>query len=94
MLPASFLLGTVYLLAYIAGLAVVLLLIALLGQKFAGRLAVVADPHGWFKRGLGILFMLVGLAIFTGLDKQFEAWILDSGFNTVQFENRLLEDSV
>jgi len=93
-LPASFTLGTVYLLAYIAGLACVLLLIALLGQKFVGNITWAADPHGWFKRSIGILFLVIGLAIFTGLDKQFEAWILDSGFNTVQFENRLLEDSV
>jgi len=93
-LPASFLLGTVYLLVYIAGLGVVLLLIALLGQKFVGNITWAADPHGWFKRGLGIIFLLVGLAIFTGLDKQFEALILDTGFNTVQFENRLLEDTL
>lgn len=91
-LPASFLLGTVYLLAYIAGLAIVLLLIALLGQRFVGNITWAADPHGWFKRGLGIIFLLVGLAIFTGLDKQFEALILDTGYNTVNFENSLLEN--
>jgi len=93
-LPVSFALGTVYLLVYIAGLALVLLLIALLGQKFVGNITWAADPNGWFKRGLRVLFLLVGLAIVTGLDKQFEARVLDTGFNTVQFENRLLEDSV
>jgi len=93
-LPASFLLGTVYLLTYIAGLSFILLLIALLGQRFVGNITWAADPHGWFKRGLGVIFLLVGLAIFTGLDKQFEAFILDTGFNTVQFENRLLEDTL
>ena len=91
-LPASFLLGTVYLLAYIAGLSAVLLLIAVLGQRFIGKITWAADPHGWFKRGLGVIFIVVGLAIFTGLDKQFEAFILNAGFNTVQFENSLLED--
>lgn len=90
-LPASFWLGTVYLLIYIAGLAAVLLLIALLGQRFVGSITWAADPHGWFKRGLGVIFLVVGLAIFTGFDKEFEAFILDSGFNTVQFENGLLE---
>jgi hypothetical protein len=93
-LPASFLLGTVYLLVYIAGLASVLLLIALLGQRFVGSITWAADPYGWFKRGLGILFLIVGFAIFTGLDKQFEAFILDTGFNTTQFENGLLEDLI
>lgn len=90
-LPANFLLGTVYLLAYISGLIAILLLISLLGQKFVSRVTWAADTHGWFKRGLGFLFLLVGLAIFTGLDKKFEAFVLDSGLNTVQFENTLLE---
>ena len=93
-LPASFLLGTIYLLAYIAGLASVLLIISLLGQKFVSRVTWAANPHGWFKRGLGVLFLLVGIAIFTGLDKQLEVLILDSGFNTVQFENSLLESTI
>lgn len=90
-LPESFIIGTVYLVAYISGLALILLGIALLGQRFTARLTNLADPDGWFKRGLGILFLMVGVAIVTGLDKQIEAKILDSGFNTVQFENRLLE---
>lgn len=90
-LPASFLLGTVYLLAYIGGLAFILLLISLLGQKFVSRITWAADPEGYFKRSLGILFLLAGLAIFSGLDKEFEVFILDSGLNTVQFENYLLE---
>lgn len=90
-LPASFLLGTLYLLAYIAGLAAILLAISLLGQKVVSRVTWAANPHGWFKKSLGVLFLLVGLAIMFGLDKDFEAWILNSGFNTVQFENSLLE---
>jgi cytochrome c-type biogenesis protein len=90
-LPASFWLGTVYLLTYIAGLATVLLLIALLGQRFIGNISWAADPNGWFKRSLGVIFLIVGIAIFSGLDKQFEALILDVGFNTVNFENGLLE---
>ena len=93
-LPASVLRGTVYLLAYIAGLALVLLLISLLGQRFVSRVTWAANPYGWFKRSLGVLFLLVGLAIFTGFDKKVEAWILDSGFNTVQFENSLLEKAI
>lgn len=90
-LPASFLLGTLYLLAYIAGLAVILLCIAWLGQRFIGNITWAANPKGWFKRGLGFVFVLIGVAILTGLDKDFEAWVLSSGVNTVQFENALLE---
>lgn len=90
-LPESWVLGTLYLLTYIAGLALILLLIALLGQRFVAKAAWATDPRGWFKRGIGIIFLCIGIAIITGLDKQFEIWVLDSGFNTVQFENTLLE---
>lgn len=90
-LPERFALGMLYLLAYIAGLALVLLMIALLGQKFVSRATWATNPNGWFKRGIGVIFLLVGLGIMTGLDKTLETWILDSGFNTVQFENSLLE---
>lgn len=79
-LPESFLIGSVYLLVYLLGLSLVLGLIAFLGQKLTTRLGVAANPYGWFKRGLGILFVLVGLFIITGLDKQLEILVLDSGF--------------
>ncbi len=78
----------------IAGLAFVLLLISLLGQRFTTQIAWAADTHGWFKRTLGVLFLLVGLSIATGFDKVIETKILDSGFNTVQFENKLLESAL
>jgi cytochrome c biogenesis protein CcdA len=91
-LPASFLLGTVYLLAYVAGLALVLLLIALLGEKFAGKLSGISDPHGLFKRGVGVLFLVLGILIMFGFDKKIETAILDSGyFDVTEIENRLLE---
>ena len=78
-LPESFARGFVYLLAYAVGLGMMLLLIALLGQKFVGRLQSASDPRGWFKRTLGVLFLLVGLAVFTGYDKELESRLLDLG---------------
>lgn len=92
-LPASFGTGLVYLIAYAAGLSVMLLAVALLGQKFASKLTGVSDPHGWFKRGLGILFLIVGLAIISGYDKVFESYVLDAGvYDAIGgVENTLLE---
>lgn len=91
-LPASFTLGTLYLLAYVAGLSLVLLLIALLGERFARRLAGFSNPTGWFKRGLGILFVALGVMIMLGLDKNFSTFILDSGyFDITKVEQKLLE---
>ncbi len=91
-LPASFVLGSLYLLAYVAGLSLALLLIALLGQRFADRLVGVSDSRGWFKRGIGFLFILLGVLIATGLEKKIETTILESGyFDITKFEQLLLE---
>jgi cytochrome c-type biogenesis protein len=91
-LPASFLLGTVYLIAYTLGLALVLLLIALLGERFVGRLSNLSDPKSKFKRGIGILFIVLGLMIALGYEKKLETSILNSGyFDITKIENTLLE---
>lgn len=93
-LPASFVTGLVYLIAFAAGLALALLAIALLGQRIVGKLDKAADPHGWFKRGLGVLFLLVGIAIMTGVDKTIETALLDSGFfDVTKIEQKLLESA-
>ena len=89
-LPASFAEGMLLLLGYVVGLCVTLLAIALAGQKFIGNARWAADPHSWFRRGLGLVFILVGLAIAFGIDKDIQTWViqnspitpwtLDSGF--------------
>lgn len=91
-LPASFLLGTIYLLAYVLGLSLVLLLISLLGQKFADRLTKFSGSRSGIKILLGILFVVLGLLIMTGIDKKIEIKILDSGyFDVTQVEQTLLQ---
>ncbi|MEN9558607.1 MAG: hypothetical protein RL141_976 [Candidatus Parcubacteria bacterium] len=79
-LPESTLKGTIYIAAYVLGLAVVLLGIAKLGQSLIAKLNWAANPNGWLKRVLGVLFLLVALAIGTGTDKKIETAILDSGY--------------
>ncbi len=93
-LPAQPILGFIYLLAYAAGLSIMLLLIALLGQKLTKKLGFAADSNGWFKKGLAIIFFLVGIAILTGFDKKVETAILDAGFfDVTQIEQKLLEQT-
>jgi cytochrome c biogenesis protein CcdA len=91
-LPTSFTLGTAYLLAYTLGLSLILLLIALLGERFASRLSGMSDPRGWFKRAVGTVFIILGVAIALGYEKRLEVSILESGFfDITKLEHRLLE---
>lgn len=91
-LPESFATGLLYLAVYSLGLALMLLLISYLGQAFVQKLQWAANPDGWLKKGLGILFILVGLFVITGLDKKVQTAVLDSGyFNITNVEQSLLE---
>lgn len=78
-LPVSFVEGVAYVLAYAVGLAGMLLLIALLGRRLVKRMGWIADPDGWFRRTVGVVFVLVGIAVISGLDKHLQTWILDTG---------------
>ncbi len=93
-LPASFAVGIVYLIAYTVGLSLMLLLIALLGQRIVGRLDAAADPRGWVKRGVGVLIIAVGIGIMFGLDKKLEAALLDAGLFDITVVEQHLLDSV
>lgn len=78
-LPESFARGFIYLVAYAIGLGAVLLLLAYGGQRFASRLSWASNPHGAFKRILGAIFIIVGLMVLTGLDKQIETYLIEQG---------------
>ena len=36
------------------------------------------NPHGWFRRGLGILFIFVGIAVIAGWDKDLQTWVIEN----------------
>lgn len=78
-LPVSFAEGLSYVVAYALGLAGMLLLIALLGRSLVRRLGWLSNPDGWFRRTIGIIFIVVGVIVVTGFDKQLQTWILDAG---------------
>lgn len=79
-LPESFGRGLLYLVAYALGLAAVLLLVAIAGQAAVRRLGWLSDPSGWFRRVMGILFIIVGLAVLFGIDKKIQTYVLDNGW--------------
>ncbi len=92
-LPASFATGVIDLLAYAVGLAGFLFIIAVTGQKLVDRLGVAINPEGWFRRGIGILFLIVGIAVATGAEATTEAWLLNNGFDVTAIEQRLLQSN-
>lgn len=91
-LPRSFGEGLVYLLAYTFGLCGGLLVVTLLSQKIIAKLGIAADPNGWLKRAIGIVFALLGLAIIFGIDKQIELAAAGSFFDVTKIEQKLQDD--
>lgn len=90
-LPQSFSVGFVNLVAYALGLSLVLLIVALFGQKAVSRMKWAADPNGRFKKILGGILIFVGLAILFGWDKQTEIFLIEKNyFDVGQLETRFL----
>jgi len=91
-LPISFLTGLLNLFAYVLWLGLILLLIALLGQKFISKMKWASLPNWKFKKILWILFLVIWFAIISGYDKVVEAKILDSGyFDVTVIEQKILD---
>ena len=77
-LPASFTEGLALLFAYSLGLSGTLLAIALIGQRLIKSLGWAANPEGLFRKGLGWIFIIVGIVIIAGWDKDIQTWILEN----------------
>jgi len=91
-LPATPALGLLYLFAYAFGLSLALLVVSLVGQKIMMKIGVAADPRGWFKRIMGIIFIAVALLIITGYDKKLQVSLLEAGFfDVTKIELKLLQ---
>lgn len=91
-LPISFMRGVFYVTVYALGLAFVLGLVAVFGQRITKKLRPAANPKGAFKRTLGVIFLLVGMAVIFKWDKAIEAHIIHQGyFGITNFEVQLVE---
>jgi len=64
--------------AYSLGLSGTLLAIALIGQRLIKSLGWAANPEGLFRKGLGWVFIIVGIIIIAGWDKDIQTWILET----------------
>lgn len=76
-LPASPAQGLLLLTVYVLGLCGTLLLVALVGQRAVRRLRWTTDPRGLLRRTAGVLLVLVGLAVATGLSRDVETWLVE-----------------
>jgi cytochrome c biogenesis protein CcdA/thiol-disulfide isomerase/thioredoxin len=74
-LPHSFLSGLIYLITYSIGLVVALLVISLAGRKVIARFSWAVDTHSLFRRIIGIVFVLIGIAIISGQEITIETWV-------------------
>lgn len=90
-LPRSLVSGLFYLAVYSLGLAVTLLLIALLGKRVIARFSWAVDTHGWFRRSVGILFVIIGVVIISGHEIGVETWVANYlPFDETRIERVLL----
>jgi cytochrome c biogenesis protein CcdA/thiol-disulfide isomerase/thioredoxin len=90
-LPHSFASGLIYLAVYSIGLAVTLLMIALLGKRIISRFSWAVDTHGWFRRVVGLLFVVIGMLIISGHEVSVETWVANHlPFDETRIERVLL----
>lgn len=90
-LPVSFATGIIGLLAYFAGLGIILLLIVHFGRSIIGRFAFFSNPYGFFRRILWVIILIVGLLVMTWYIKKVEAYIIEKNIfiNTLALDNTL-----
>lgn len=91
-LPKSFLSGLIYLISYGVALVIGLLLVSLVGKRLIGRLHWAVDTHSIFRRVIGIIFVLVGVAIISGQELKIETWVGNhTPFDETRIERILLQ---
>ena len=90
-LPSSFRAGLFYLSSYTLGLVIALLLISVVGRKSLNNFAWAVDTHGVFRRSLGVLFIIIGVAVFGGYEIKAETWVANHlPFDETKIERVLL----
>jgi cytochrome c biogenesis protein CcdA/thiol-disulfide isomerase/thioredoxin len=91
-LPHSFASGLVYLITYSIGLVAALLIISLLGRRVISRFSWAVDTHSLFRRGIGVLFVLIGAVIISGQEVPVETWVGNHlPFDETKIERLLLQ---
>lgn len=77
-LPAEPGRGIALLISYVIGLCATLLVVAIGGGTVVRRLGWLADPHGWARRALGLVFVAVGVVVLLGWDRTLQTWVIEN----------------
>lgn len=80
LIPNSFFSGVLYLISFITGLALAIVTIAIVGRKLISHIGWAINPQGNFKKIIGIIFVIVGILIATGSDKQIQSYLVEKGY--------------
>lgn len=90
-LPSSFLAGFIYLVSYTLGLVAILLVILITGRKYITKYPWAINTHSIFRRSLGLLFIIIGVAFITGYQIKAELWVANHlPFDETRIERVLL----
>lgn len=93
-LPVNFSQALAYILSYIVGLSLVMLLIGYYGRRFVARIRFASNPKGWFQRTVAIIFIIVGVLVFTGYDKRLQTYVSQhTPFNFDGINSQLLPEA-
>jgi cytochrome c biogenesis protein CcdA/thiol-disulfide isomerase/thioredoxin len=90
-LPAHFATAMAYIVSYVIGLSLILLAVGYYGQRLTSRIKFASNPKGYFQRGLGALFVIVGILIITGSGTKIQVWVSEhTPFNFDSFSSKLI----
>ena len=80
-------------LAFVVGLATMLALIAIFGNRLIRKLGWGLNPNGLFRKILGVILIILGILIITGADKIALGVLVENGLYDFQInlENGLVQ---
>lgn len=89
----SFFIAFINIIVYTIGLCLILLVISIYGQIAIKKLKWASNPNGLFKKILGVMMIVLGILIATGVIKDIETYLLnETGLNITRLEVDILED--
>lgn len=74
-LPVNFSRAMVFIVAYVLGLCFVLFLVSVFSQRFISKIKWAANPRGVFQKVLAIVFIIVGILVFTSSTVKIQTYV-------------------